>query len=133
MVSALYIVLGALLLIKLSLDIAPQQMPSLTRPFAEQHRLQARKTARRLHRLATQILPLAMVLLIIMEMNGAPIWVVHFCGVLLFGGLLLYRTGLQQQNALRLTQATRVLGLALLLMVAGNLCYLPWENLFTLD
>ena len=69
MVSSLYIVLGALLLIKLSLNVVKLRTQYRVAygdgGFYELH------TAIRVHGNAVEYIPISMILLLIMEMNGA--------------------------------------------------------------
>ncbi|MEB2529437.1 MAPEG family protein, partial [Kocuria rosea] len=80
MVSALYVVLGALLLIKLSYDVVRLRMQY--RVAYGDGGFYELQTAIRVHGNAVEYIPIAAVLLVIMEMNGAEIWMIHLCGLM---------------------------------------------------
>ena len=85
MVCALYAVLGALLLIKFSFDVARLRM--LYRVSYGDGGFSELQTAIRIHGNAVEYIPAALILLLFMEMNGAETWMVHVCGLLLVGCL----------------------------------------------
>ena len=69
MVSSLYIVLGALLLIKLSLNVV--KLRTQYRVAYGDGGFYELQTAIRVHGNAVEYIPISMILLLIMEMNGA--------------------------------------------------------------
>lgn len=130
MVSALYVVLGALLLIKLSLDVVKLRMQYRVAygdgGFYELH------TAIRVHGNAVEYIPIAVLLLIIMEMNGAEVWMIHLCGILLIAGRLLHYYGLRHREVRWRRSGMSATYVSLMLMVVANIYYLPWEQIFSL-
>ena len=87
MVSALYAVLGALLLIKFSFDVVRLRMQY--RVAYGDGGFSELQSAIRIHGNAVEYIPVALVLLLFMEMNGAETWMVHICGLILIAGLLI--------------------------------------------
>lgn len=81
MVSALYAVLGALLLIKFSFDVV--RLRTLYRVSYGDGGFSELQSAIRIHGNAVEYIPAALILLLFMEMNGAETWMVHICGLLL--------------------------------------------------
>jgi len=75
MVSALYAVLGVLLLIKLSFDVVRLRMQY--RVSYGDGGFSELQTAIRIHGNAVEYLPAGLILLLFMEMNGAETWMVH--------------------------------------------------------
>ena len=124
MVSALYVVVGALLVMKFALDVVR---------YRRQYRVAYGdggvydlKIAIRLHGRAIETIPLALLLLIVMEMNGADIWMIHITALLFFAGRLLHAYGLRN-SVMKGRQYGMMLTLfALCGMTLFNLIYLPW-------
>jgi len=81
MVSALYAVLGALLLIKFSFDVVRLRM--MYRVSWGDGGFSELQSAIRVYGNAVEYIPVALIMLLFMEMNGAETWMVHVCGLLL--------------------------------------------------
>ena len=88
MVSALYAVLGALILIKFSFDVV--RLRTKYRVAYGDGSFSELQSAIRIHGNAVEYVPLGLVLLLFMEMNGAETWMVHVCGILLILGRLMH-------------------------------------------
>ncbi|MCK8336131.1 MAPEG family protein, partial [Erwinia amylovora] len=54
----------------------------------------------RIHGNAVEKIPLALLLLVMMEMNGCHIWVLHLLGLFFFFGRLLHAYGLRSRTLL---------------------------------
>lgn len=91
MVSALYAVLGALLLMKFSFNVVRLRMQY--RVAYGDGGFSELQSAIRIHGNAVEYIPVALVLLLFMEMNGAETWMVHICGILLIAGRLMHYYG----------------------------------------
>lgn len=130
MVSALYAVLGALLLIKFSFDVARLRMQYHVScgdgGFTEL------QSAIRIHGNAVEYIPTGILLLLLMEMNGAETWMVHVCGLLLTAGRLMHYYGFHHRLVRWRRSGMSATWAALLLMVVSNLWYMPWELVFSL-
>lgn len=130
MVSALYVVIGALLVMKFTLDVVRyRRFYRVAYGDGGYHDL---KMAIRIHGNAIETIPLALFLLVMMEMNGADILMVHLTGLLFFISRLLHAWGLRSS-----AMAGRKYGMLLTLfslcgMVIFNLIYMPWELVLTL-
>ena len=116
MVSALYAVLGALLLIKFSFDVVRLRMQY--RVSYGDGGFSELQSAIRIHGNAVEYIPVALILLLFMEMNGAQNWMVHVCGH--------HRLFRWRRSGMSATWCS------LLLMVLANLWYMPWELVFSL-
>lgn len=91
MVSALYAVLGALLLMKFSFNVVRLRMQY--RVAYGDGGFSELQSAIRIHGNAVEYIPVALVLLLFMEMNGAETWMVHICGIILIAGRLMHYYG----------------------------------------
>lgn len=130
MVSALYVVLGAVLLIKLSIDVVKLRMQY--RVAYGDGGFYELQTAIRVHGNAVEYIPIGAILLVLMEMNGALVIMIHFCGILLIVGRVFHYFGLRQREFRWRRTGMAATYAALILMVFFNLYYLPWELVFTL-
>ncbi len=90
MVSALYAVLSALLLMKFSFDVVRLRMQYRVAYGDGFNELQS---AIRIHGNAVEYIPIAIVLILFMEMNGAETRMVHICGIVLLAGRLMHYYG----------------------------------------
>ncbi len=88
MVSALYAVLSALLLMKFSFDVVRLRMQY--RVAYGDGGFSKLQSAIRIHGNAVEYIPIAIVLMLFMEMNGAETWMVHICGIVLLAGRLMH-------------------------------------------
>ncbi|TCW00038.1 MAPEG family protein [Biostraticola tofi] len=131
MVSALYVVFGAMLLIKLSYDVmklrTQYQVAYGDGGFYEL------QTAIRVHGNTVEYIPIGLILLIVMEMDGASTWSLHLCGLLLMVGRLLHYAGLRQREYRWRRSGMSATFVSLILMTLFNLWYMPWELVFDFD
>jgi uncharacterized protein len=130
MVSALYVVFGALLVMKLALNVVS---------YRRQYRVAygdggfyELKMAIRIHGNAIETVPLALLLLVLMEMNGADIWMLHLTGLLFFVARLMHIRGLRHSQMRWRRYGMMLTLFSLCGMVVFNLIYLPWELVMTL-
>lgn len=128
MISALYAVIGVLLIMKFTLNVVRlRRQHHVAYGDGGRHDLHM---AIRIHGNAVETVPLALLLLIVLEMNGAAIWMVHLTGILFFIGRFFHAYGLRHD-----AMSGRKYGMMLTLfslfgMVVFNLIYLPWPLLF---
>ncbi|AWH87486.1 MAPEG family protein [Limnobaculum parvum] len=130
MVSALYAVLGALLLFKLSLDVVKLRNQYRV-PFGDGgfYELQM---AVRIHGNAVEYIPIALILMVIMEMNGANIWLVHVSGMMLFAGRLSHYYALRHRDWSWRRSGMIATYISMVMMICANIYYLPWEQILIL-
>ncbi|MBK0031689.1 MAPEG family protein [Erwinia sp. S43] len=130
MVSALYVVFGALLIIKFSLDVV--RLRRQYRISIGDGGVSDLQLAIRIHGNAVEYIPLATLLLVVMEMNGADIWLIHLLGLFFFFGRLLHAWGLRSRTMLWRRNGMILTLLTLLGMIIVNLIFLPWDLVLTL-
>ncbi|BDH45435.1 hypothetical protein TUM12370_14790 [Salmonella enterica subsp. enterica serovar Choleraesuis] len=130
MVSALYAVLSALLLIKFSFDVAllrrQYRVPYGDGGFSEL------QSAIRIHGNAVEYIPIAILLMLFAEMNGADSWMIHVFGILLIAGRLMHYYGYHHRLVFWRRWGMSATWASMLLMVVINLWYMPWELVFAL-
>ncbi|KEA51483.1 membrane protein [Mangrovibacter sp. MFB070] len=129
MVSALYAVLGALLLLKLSVDVVRIRVQYHVAygdgGFSEL------QSAIRVHGNAVEYIPVGLILLLFFEMNGAAYWMVHACGSILLIGRIMHYYGYRHRLFPWRRAGMACTWLSLVLMVLGNLWFMPWELVFS--
>ncbi|EMA4137492.1 MAPEG family protein [Cronobacter turicensis] len=129
MVSALYAVLGALLLMKFSFDVVRLRMQY--RVAYGDGGFSELQSAIRIHGNAVEYLLIGLLLLLFMEMNGAQNWMLHVCGLLLLVGRLMHYYGFHHRLLRWRRSGMSATYTALLLMVLANIWYMPWELVFS--
>ncbi|WP_261640430.1 MAPEG family protein [Erwinia mallotivora] len=125
MISALYVVTGALFLIVLTLQVV-----RLRRQYRVAHGdggFYDLQIAIRIHGNAVETIPLALLLLVMMEMNGAEIWMLHLVALLFFIGRGLHCYGMRTSILLWRKNGMMLTLLSLLAMIILNLIFLPWD------
>lgn len=131
MVSSLYAVLGALLLIKLSLNVV--KLRNQYRVSYGDGGFYELQTAIRVHGNAIEYIPIALILLLFMEMNGAQVWMIHLCGLILIAGRVLHSYGLKNHDISYRGSGMAATYIAITLMVMANIYYLPWIQIFSFN
>ncbi|EKY2034593.1 MAPEG family protein [Cronobacter sakazakii] len=129
MVSALYAVLGALLLMKFSFDVVRLRMQY--RVAYGDGGFSELQSAIRIHGNAVEYLPIGLLLLLFMEMNSAQNWMLHVCGLLLLVGRLMHYYGYHHRLLRWRRSGMSATYIALLMMVLANIWYMPWELVFS--
>jgi len=130
MVSALYVVFGALFIIKLALNVV--HLRRQYRVSIGDGGVSDLQLAIRIHGNAVEYIPLALLLLVVMEMNGADIWIVHLLGLFFFFGRLLHAHGLRSRTLLWRRNGMLLTLISLAGMIIVNLIFLPWDLMLTL-
>jgi uncharacterized membrane protein YecN with MAPEG domain len=87
------------------------------------------QTAIRVHGNAIEYIPISLILLLLMEMNGAKVWMIHVCGILLIASRMLHSYGLKNHDYSQRRMGMMGTYLALALMVMANAYYLPWVQM----
>jgi hypothetical protein len=114
MITSLYASLCALLLIKLSLNVI-----SLRR----QHKVRLGdggvdelQAAIRAHGNAIEYIPIALILMLVLELSGGYWWLIHLAGIILLAARLLHVSALQNNHLQR-----RVLGMKMTIFLIISL------------
>ncbi|HHR6078076.1 TPA: MAPEG family protein [Providencia alcalifaciens] len=127
MVSSLYAVLGALLILRLSLNVV--KLRNQYRVSVGDGGFSELQTAIRVHGNAIEYIPISLILLLLMEMNGAKVWMIHVCGIMLIASRLLHSYGLKNHDYSQRRMGMMGTYLAIALMVMANAYYLPWVQM----
>ena len=126
MTSAVYASLSAFLIVWLSLNVIKiRREKQISIGDGEDARLQ---TAIAAQSNAIEYIPLALLLLLLLEYNGAHLVVVHLFGLLLVAGRLIHARALLTENI-----KSRVLGMQVTIWVIiglaiANFLFIPYEK-----
>jgi len=104
MITALYASLSALLIVRLSLSVI--KLRRKNRVSVGDGGNEALQLAIRAHSNAVEYIPIALMLLLMLELNGAPKLLVHILGITLLIGRVVHAMGLPAKDLRR-----RVLGM----------------------
>lgn len=125
MVSALYVVLGTLFILKFLLDVV--RLRRQYRVSIGDGGVSDLQLAIRIHGNAVENIPIALFMLVMMEMNGADIWMLHLLALFFFFGRLMHAYGLRSRTVLWRRNGMILTLLSLFGMVIVNLLFLPWD------
>jgi uncharacterized membrane protein YecN with MAPEG domain len=118
MVSAFYAALAALLIVKLSLDVIKiRRSEKISIGDGGNRQLQL---AIRVHANAVEYIPIALLLLFALELNGASKLLIHVLGVTLITGRVLHAVGLPDEQDF----SKRVLGMQITIFLIIGLAVL---------
>jgi uncharacterized membrane protein YecN with MAPEG domain len=123
MITAIYASLSALLIVRLSLSVI--KLRRKNRVIVGDGGNEALQLAIRAHSNAVEYIPIALMLLFMLEFNGAPKLLVHILGVTLLFGRVLHAIGLPAKNLRR-----RVLGMQITIYLLIGLAVLNILFLF---
>lgn len=130
MVSALYAVLSALLLIKFSFDVV--RLRRQYRVAYGDGGFSELQNAIRIHGNAVEYVPITLLLMLFDEMNGADTWLIHAFGVLLIAGRLMHAYGYHHRLMFWRRWGMSATWACLVMLALTNLWYMPWELVFAL-
>jgi uncharacterized membrane protein YecN with MAPEG domain len=123
MITAIYAALSALLIVRLSLSVI--KLRRQNRVSVGDGGNEALQLAIRAHSNAVEYIPIALMLLFMLEFNGAPKLLVHISGIMLLTGRVLHAMGLTAKDLQR-----RVLGMQITIYLLIGLAVLNILFLF---
>ena len=127
MISVIYAVVSAILIIQLSFQvIKTRRKLQISVGDGNNEEMQ---TVQGAQSNAIEYLPISLILLFYLEFNGAGPWLIHLLGIALVAGRVIHAHGLLNRNLRR-----RVLGMQITVFVLIGLCllnlvFLPLEKL----
>ncbi|WP_063655551.1 MAPEG family protein [Candidatus Arsenophonus triatominarum] len=117
-----YIVFSALILFKLSLEViklrTQYQVTYGDDGFCEL------QTALRVQSNAIEYIPISMLLLLMMAMNGAPVWAIHLCGLIFIIARIFHYFGLKHRERTWRHFGQITTYSSMILMILVNIYYL---------
>lgn len=126
MVSALYVALSAFLILWLALHVIR---------IRRQNRISVGDggnlkllTAMAAQSNAIEYIPIALLLLLVLEYNGGPVWLIHIFGILLLLGRLIHARYLLLDNLRGRVMGMQITIFVILAMASLNIVYLPFSE-----
>ena len=127
MISVIYAICSALLIIYLSFEvIKARRKHRISVGDGDNEELQ---TAQGAQSNAIEYLPIALILLFYLEYNGASSWIVHIAGIALISGRIIHAHGLLNENLRRRVLGMQITIYVLVALCALNLVFLPLDQL----
>lgn len=126
MVSVLYISILTLLIVRLSWNVVVLRRKKRVALGDGNDRDLQRAIAAMEN--ATEYIPVTMLLLATVEINGAPLWLVHVLGIAFVIGRFMHAYGVVNRFKWRV-QGMWVTVVIMITLAAANLLYLPYEKM----
>jgi len=127
MISVIYAVIAAVLIIYLSLNVVKsRRVHQISVGDGGNEELQ---TAQGAQSNAIEYLPIALILLFFLEYNGGSTWVVHISGIALISGRIIHAHGLLHRNLRRRVLGMQITIYVLIAQCILNLVYLPLDKM----
>ena len=117
MITSLYASLSVLLIVKLSLSVI--KLRRKNKVSVGDGGIAELQLAIRTHANALEYIPIALILLLLLELNTAPAWLVHISGITLLTGRILHAIGLSTNDL-----SKRVLGMQITIFLLIGLAIL---------
>ena len=130
MISVIYALLSALLIIYLSFQvIKARRKLQISVGDGNNEELQ---TAQGAQSNAIEYVPISLLLLLYLEYNGASNWIIHLAGITLIAGRIVHAHGLLNRNFRRRVLGMQITIYALIGLCILNLAFLPLDKLMQL-
>lgn len=79
---------------------------------------------------AVEYLPIAIILLFSLEINGGHVWAIHGFGIAIITGRVLHYRAMKAHNLVRRVVAMHITLYAIFSLAITNMFYLPYDRLF---
>ena len=130
MITALYASLLTLLIVWLSLNVIKARRKHNIR-YGDGNN-QDLIFARTAHSNTVQYIPLALILMLILELNHASSWLIHILGISLLIGRIIYAHALLKERHSGRVTGMKITLYVLLALALLNIAYLPYDKLLIL-
>ncbi|MCR9985709.1 MAPEG family protein [Vibrio antiquarius] len=128
MITALYASILAILIIWLAVQVIKQRR--LNQVAYADGGVEALQIARSAQSNATEYIPIALILMALLEFNSAyPTWI-HLTGIIFVIGRIIHARGILKEDLKRRVRGMQVTFLVILSLVVLNMIYLPYDKLW---
>ena len=86
--------------------------------------------ARSAHSNATETIPIALILLFALELNGGPVWLLHIFGLALILGRFIHAKGILSDTLKYRKLGMQITLFSIVFLALANLVFLPFDKLF---
>lgn len=128
MVTALYASILAALMIWLSIEVIKQRRKAQVK-YADGG-VDALQIARSAHSNAVDYIPITLIMMALLEYNGASLWMVHVCGGLFVIGRILHAKGILADRLKGRVSGMKLTFLVMAILIILNIAYLPFDRLW---
>lgn len=128
MVTALYASILAALMIWLSIEVIKQRRKAQVK-YADGG-VDALQIARSAHSNAVDYIPITLIMMALLEYNGASLWMVHVCGGLFVIGRILHAKGILADRLKGRVSGMKLTFLVMAILIVLNIAYLPFDRLW---
>ncbi|MGZ5009265.1 MAG: MAPEG family protein [Methylobacter sp.] len=128
MITSLYASLSVLLIVKLSLAVI--KLRRLNRVSVGDGGIEELQLAIRAHSNALEYIPIALMLLFMLEFNGAPKLLIHILGVILLAGRILHAIGLPAKDFKKRVLGMQITIYLLIGLAVLNISFLAYTGAF---
>jgi len=128
MVTALYAAILAALMIWLSIQVIKQRRKAQVK-YADGG-VDALTIARSAHSNAVDYVPITLILMALLEYNGAAPWMIHLCGLAFVVGRILHAKGILADRLKGRVSGMKLTFLVMVVLIVLNVAYLPFDKLW---
>ncbi|MFT5396980.1 MAG: putative membrane protein YecN with MAPEG domain [Gammaproteobacteria bacterium] len=126
MITAIYASILALLMCGLAFNVIKARRKNKIR-YADGN-VEELQIARTAHSNAVDYIPITLILLFILEYNGANIWFIHLAGILLIVGRAIHCKGILSENLRGRILGMKITFFTITSLAFLNLIYAPYEK-----
>jgi len=127
MITALYASILSLLMCKLAFTVIKARRKNKIK-YADGD-VEELKIARTAHSNAVDYIPITLILLFLVEFNGANIWLVHLAGISFVIGRAIHCKAILSENLRGRVLGMKITFLTIFALAVLNLIYAPYEKL----
>jgi len=128
MVTALYAAILAGIMIWLSVEVIKQRRKAQVK-YADGG-VDALQMARSAHSNAVDYVPITLILMALLEYNGAGLWLIHLCGIAFVVGRVLHARSILADKLKGRITGMKLTFVVIVTLITLNLFYLPFERLW---
>lgn len=128
MVTALYAAILAALMIWLSIQVIKQRRKAQVK-YADGG-VDALTIARSAQGNAVDYIPVTLILMAMVEYNGASPWMIHACGIVFVLGRILHAKGILADRLKGRISGMKMTFLVMTVLIVLNIAYLPFDRMW---
>ncbi|MFA9382313.1 MAG: MAPEG family protein [Vibrio cyclitrophicus] len=128
MVTALYAALLTVVMIWLAIEVIKQRRANLV-AYADGG-VESLQIARSAQSNAMDYIPITIILMGFLEMNGANVWFIHVLGVVFLLGRVIHAKGILAENFKGRKVGMVLTLICMISLIVLNLAYLPFDKMF---
>lgn len=128
MVTALYAAILAALMIWLAIQVIKQRRKAQVK-YADGG-VDALTIARSAHGNAVDYIPITLILMAMLEYNGASLWMIHLCGVVFVIGRVMHAKGILADRLKGRVSGMKLTFLVMAVLIVLNIAHLPFDRMW---